>query len=67
MSEKKNVHNKKSNIVGIVIPFEKPINSNFYIIDNKGKKELLNNVKLIHESLNKKFFLVTQFINVWNL
>tara|TARA_B110000444_G_C18453180_1_gene416689 strand:+ start:44 stop:238 length:195 start_codon:yes stop_codon:yes gene_type:complete len=64
LSEKKNVYNKKSNIVGIVIPFEKPINRNFYIIDNKGKKELLNNVKLIHESLNKKIFLVTQFINV---
>ena len=52
----KNIYNKKSNIVGIDIPFTKPIHSNFYITNNRSKKELLNNVKLIYESLDKKFF-----------
>ncbi len=52
--DKKNIYNKKSNIVGIDIPFKKPKSSNFYIVNNNGKKELLNNIKLIYQSLNKK-------------
>ena len=45
---------KKLNVVGIDILFKKPKNSNFYITNNKGKKELLNNIKLIYKSLDKK-------------
>ncbi len=52
--DKKNIYKKKLNVVGIDILFKKPKNSNFYITNNKGKKELFNNIKLIYKSLDKK-------------
>ena len=52
--DKKKVYRNKKNIVGLNINFDKPKNSDLYIINDSTKKKFLKNIKLIERLIKRK-------------
>lgn len=52
--DKKKVYKNKKNIVGLNIKFDKPKNSDLYIINDSTKKKFLKNIKLIERLIKRK-------------
>ena len=52
--DKKNIYKNKRNIVGLNIRFDKPKNSDLYIINDGTKKKFLKNIKLIETLIKRK-------------
>lgn len=52
--DKKNIYKNRKNIVGLNIKFDKPKNSDLYIINDGTKKKFLKNIKLIETLIQRK-------------
>ena len=47
------IKGKIKNVVGVDLPFKKPLGSNIYIKNNSTKKKFLQNIKLINKYINQ--------------
>ena len=52
--DKKNIYNKKKDVVGVNIKNHKPKNSDLYLENNCSKKKFLENIKLINNKIKAK-------------
>ena len=52
--DKKKIYRNKKNVVGLNIKFDKPKNSDLYIINDGTKKKFLKNIKLIEALIKRK-------------
>ena len=52
--DKKNIYNKKKDVVGVNIKNHKPKNSDLYLENNNSKKKFLENIKLINNKIKAK-------------
>ena len=52
--DKKNIYNKKKDVVGVNIKNHKPKNSDLYLENNCSKKKFLENIKFINNKIKAK-------------
>ena len=52
--DKKNIYNKKKDVVSVNIKNHKPKNSDLYLENNNSKKKFLENIKLINNKIKAK-------------
>ncbi len=52
--DKKKIYRNKKNIVGLNIKFDKPKNSDLYIVNDGSKKKFLKNIKSIEKLIKRK-------------
>ena len=52
--DKKKIYRNKKNVVGLNIKFDKPKNSDLYIINDGTKKKFLKNIKSIEKLIKRK-------------